>query len=628
MEYRLQGDFYRALELFRTASLRNPAYFDPLFASAEVFFQLEEYDEALKMVEAALRLAKTNPPARILKARILVGMGRFQEAADVYTTLLSEEPNNVDARLGKAELDIALGKNRNAAIEYLDTLKRFPDNRRALLSLGVLFMQQGNYQQAETYFETALRYHSDSPIVHLLVGEYYFKLKKYDLAIEQAHTALSIKPDFEEAHNLLGIISFQRGEYLETYTRMDQILALNRNNSLAWYLKALSALRLSRQEEGITLLRTLVNLAPEDEISRITLEDSLREYLPVEHALRKTYALYHFERGDKFQERNLFNRAFEEYRRGLQIDPYSVRGRLSYADILQKLGFPASSYNSLYFLKKQNSTDRTVLEQLEIAESLQADRTARRWNIDQFMQRNPSFRLSLFVDVRASSLVHPFSELFLLQYNRDLLLGNPSVTVASPLSVDSFSEAFQEARQRGTDYFLIVRFNETDREFSVSGDIYLSRTGGKIDSFSVFRTGNDRIQNALVQVASLMKEKIPLRGELLRREFEKGLVGLGSIDGVKKGDKFYILPARSLSLKNDSFGFVFPPGDILGTFTVTDLDDLVCEGVVEKNGFFDRINPGDVLIPYIDLQAKSETGTSSTVPSPEPSLYRKILKIQ
>ncbi len=177
MEYRRIGDFYRALEFFRAATRKNPAYFDPIFASADLFFQLEEYDEALKLVEEALRLSRTDSNARVLKARILVGLGKYKEASDMYTNLLQEEPNNVEARLGKAELDLALGKNRNATLEYLDTLKRFPDNRRALLALGILFAQQGNGQEAETYFDAALRYHSDTPMVHYLIGEYYFSRK-------------------------------------------------------------------------------------------------------------------------------------------------------------------------------------------------------------------------------------------------------------------------------------------------------------------------------------------------------------------------------------------------------------------------------------------------------------------
>jgi len=629
MEYRRIGDFYRALELFRAATLKNPAYFDPIFASAELFFQLEEYDEALKMVDAALRLSRRDSAARVLKARILVGMGKFTEASDIYTNLLREEPNNTDARLGKAELDLALGKNRNATLEYLDTLKRFPDSRRALLSLGVLLSQQGNVQEAETYFDAALRYHSDNPIVHYLVGEYYFRQRKYDLAVERAKTALSIKPDYLEAHQLLGWISFQQGDYAEAYSRMDRLLSLNRANPLGFYLKALSALRLGKKDEGITLLRSLVTLAPEDEVARITLEDSLKEILPVEDNLRKTYAQYHFDRGDKFQDRNLFQRALEEYRRGLQIDPYSKRGRLAYAEIQQKIGFPGYAYNSLEFLKKQNLADRTALEQLEILTSILSYRPAMRWQYDQFIHRKPSLSLSLFVDLTSGTLQHGFSELFLARYLADLLIGIPSVQIPyPPMVAHTFGEAFQEARQRGTDYFILLSFGQTAREFSIQGDLFLSRTGGKIETFAVYRIGNDRVQNALLQVSSLIKGKLPLRGELLKREFERALVGLGSTDGVKKGDKFLILPAQAVSLKNDSIGFVYSPKEILGTFTVTEVDDLLCEGTVVKEGFFDRINPGDVIIPYEEQKPKGEPSPS---PVPTPSalmLYKKILRIQ
>ncbi len=261
---------------------------------------------------------------------------------------------------------------------------------------------------------------------------------------------------------------------------MDRLLSLNRANPLGFYLKALSALRMGRKEEGIALLRSLLTIAPEDEVARITLEDSLRELLPVEDNLRKTFAQYHFDRGDKFQERNLFQRALEEYRRGLQIDPYSKRGRLSYAEMQQKIGYPGYAYNALEFLKKQNLADRTALEQLEILESLLSDKPSRQWQFDPFTNRKPTISLSLFVDLKSGALLHGFSELYLTRYLADLLIGIPSLQLpSSPIAVDTFGEAFQEARQRGSDYFILLFFEETAREFSIHGELFLSRTGGE-----------------------------------------------------------------------------------------------------------------------------------------------------
>jgi tetratricopeptide (TPR) repeat protein len=624
-EARAGGNYYTALEYYQSAIMKNPSYYEPIFSSAEIYFFLEEYDQALAFADRALSLAKDNILSKVLKARILVGMGDLHKAGDIYRAVLAAEPNNLEARLGKAELDIAQGKNRTAAVEYLETLQAEPNNRRALLSLALISQSQGDLSAAGAYFELSIRYHGESPITHLLAGDFYLRNGKADQAERHARTALSLKPNYEEALMLLGSVHLFNGRFEAVYAVMDTVLSLNRNSSSAWYLKGISALRLGKPQEAIGLLRTLLNIKPEDEIARITLEDTLKEFLAAEDPLRRVYADYHFDRGDRFQERNLFARAYEEYRRGLQINPYSKRGRIAFADILSKVGFQARSLSALTFLQEQKLADRDIAERIEIAESLLEDRVARTWRVDQFLDRGRKFSLSLFVDSSQSSFIHQDAGIYIARYFADLLSGSPRFALsAEPLIVGTFGGAFQEARQRGSDYFVLLKCSESEREFVLRAELYLSRTGGHIDTIGVYRTGNDRIQNGLVQLARDLTEKFPVRGTLKKREFERGLVDLGLVDGIKEGDSLVIVSDKSVSLKHDSIDFIYKPNDILGKITIHKLDDMVSEGVIEKNGFFDLINPGDaVLIGKIPAEKERDRRTIPDVP-----LYRRILQIR
>jgi hypothetical protein len=345
----------------------------------------------------------------------------------------------------------------------------------------------------------------------------------------------------------------------------------------------------------------------------------------MEDPLRKNYADYHFQRGDRFQERNLFSRAHEEYRRGLQIDPYSRRGRIAFSDILSKLGFRSRSLSALTFLKEQKLSDRDTDEKIETAESLLEDRVSRDWGVEEGIPAGQRFVLSVFVDSSAGFLLHHDSGSYLARYFGDLLVGSPRFTLATePRAVSDYGIAFQESRQRGSEYFILLSFSETEREFSVSADLYLSRTGGKIDSFRIYRTGNDRIQNGLIRLTADLTERFPLRGSLMKREFERGLVNLGGLDGLKAGDSLLIFPEKAVTLKHDVLQFAYKPEDILGTLSVTRTDDAVSEGTIEKRGFFDRINPGDTVIPGKPPEKAAENGGEM----PEVPLYKKILRIR
>jgi tetratricopeptide (TPR) repeat protein len=621
------GDYYRAIEFFRDALSKNPAYFDAELALAEVYFRLEEYDQALDLAKKALALSPSSVDARILHGRILIGMGELQAARGSFEAILAGQPNNIEARLAMAELDIAGGKNRNAINEYLETLQIAPGNRKALLSLALIHQNAGNRESAGSYFDLALRFHGDSPLTQLLAGEFYLAEGNPVAARRHAGLALSLNPHYEEAYMLLAQTDLLEGKYSAVYSAADNILKLNRNREPAWYLKAIAALHIGNPKEAVTLLRTLLALGPENEIARITLEDTLREFFPVEDALRKEFAEYHFVRGGRFSERNLFSRAYEEYRRGLQINPYSVEGRKAFADIVQKLGFYARSYAALQFLQAQNMADAAVIESLEMGASILEDRVSREWNIDQLLAPRRKFSLSLFFDGNASNLLHRNSGLYLARHFSDILTG--SSLLAPPglvMGVNSYGEAFQEARQRESDYFLILGFAETPREFVIRADLYLSRTGGKIDSFQVYRTGNDRVQNGMTRMLADLAARFPLRGDLLRREFERGLINLGLVDGLKEGEELLIIPKDSLSLKYDRLEFSWNPGDVLGKLTVKKLDDLVAEGFIEKNGFFDRINPGDTV--FRDTAAQNAQPNQPPPPIPDRPLYKMIQGIR
>ena len=155
------------------------------------------------------------------------------------------------------------------------------------------------------------------------------------------------------------------------------------------------------------------------------------------------------------------------------------------------------------------------------------------------------------------------------------------------MATASYGQAFQEARQRKSDYFLILSFSETEREFIVKADLFLSRTGGKIDSFQVFRTGNDpRTKTVSFSFRPWSRRNFPFRGELLKRHFDKGLVSLGSVDGIKQNDTLVIVASRKINLKFDSIEFVYKPEDILGSVKITAVDDLVSEGHRDERGGF------------------------------------------
>ncbi len=167
-----QGDYYTALELYRTALEANPSYLEPLQGTASCYFALGEYDEALNYVDLARRYARENLDLINLEGRILLGLGRFDEAQERFGYVLQREPHNVHAQFGMAEREIAGGKIQNAAARFREALRISPENRRALLSLVLLYDEIGNADAAENYISQALYFYSNVAQVRWIAGRH------------------------------------------------------------------------------------------------------------------------------------------------------------------------------------------------------------------------------------------------------------------------------------------------------------------------------------------------------------------------------------------------------------------------------------------------------------------------
>jgi hypothetical protein len=167
---------------------------------------------------------------------------------------------------------------------------------------------------------------------------------------------------------------------------------------------------------------------------------------------------------------------------------------------------------------------------------------------------------------------------------------------------------YRSARESGSDYFLELSVTEMSRAFDITVNLYHAGTGRLLSTFHTYRTVNNRLQDGLLSIATSVSASLPLRGTLLQKKFDTGLIDLGGIDGIKKGDVLSIVKKGSLQLAKDAVGLSYPNESLVGTFTVTRVDDLISEGTLAKNGFFDLINPGDSLI----MKTKEEKPAKET----------------
>jgi len=595
----LKGNLDSAIELYRSALAINPNYYEPIKGLAESFFLLNEYDEALRYVEVAEKYRKNDTDLMNLKGRILIGLGKLDRARTIFNEILSIRPNDRDARYGLAELDLAEGKKRAAAEKYLETLRVAPKSSRALLSLALIYRDMGEADLSRKYLQLALKYNSGDAKVHLTAAEYLYAEKKYESALQHVNVAVSLNPQYEDGYLLKAEVLLSMKNYSRAAEAAKQVIEIDKRNSIGWYLLGISLMRLDEVDKAANSFLTALRLAPDDEATRITLENMAIEKIDQKDDLRKRLSSYHFERGKLFEEKNYLARAKREYRRALLLEPTSKDARLAFAHIYKILGYPIKYLKELEIITKLKIKDTLVKDEIENYRSIEEESLSHSWGVDQYGIERKKFTFGTYLiskDIDHPIKSHRFFDNDYLEYFNRGFERFDNVEISDRGVVENFNEAFKRARKNNTDYFLLVKYLEGERDFFTSIDVFLTRTGTRLMGLNEYRTGNDRIRDAVMRLTEKMKEKLPLHGTIIKKTFDRALIDLGKWDGVKKGDTLIIIKKNRLGLAGDSISFTFDKGDILGRLKVLSIDERVSEGQIIRNSFFDLINTGDEVI--------------------------------
>ncbi len=620
-------DYFGAAEDYQQALQENPSYGDAWFRLSEVTYAVGDYSLALTYLDSAEKFSRGRADIQNLRGMIYISLGQLDDAKKTFQEILKKYPNDIDARFGLAEIDLLGGSFSGARQLYLDALKRQTNNRKALLSLALISAETGNFDATQTYINQALKYHSGDAEVHYLAAYLEARRGNFNDAERSVRAAVQIKEDYKKAYILLADILYAQKRYDDTIDVCEDLISSNRKTVEAWYLKGLSLLRKGQANNAISTWTNALTENPHDEIMRGALELLVLSETDVEDSRRAKWADYHVKKARDYAKAFMGVESRYEYQRALKIDPSNAKVRAEFADLLVKAGLHETYLNQLKFIQNGKTIDsknatrdeKRVLDTIEAYDSLMKYSLSADWEIDPFYLDKTRWNVGLFYKRSTSQMIHPDMEDVAAGMAADVFSGVSSTSVkVRNQPVSGYGEAFRIARQQKLDYFALLSIEDTDREISMDVVVYSGRTGTETDRFNYFRTGNDRFASILRAFRRDMLDMLPVRGKIVSRSVNDLLVDLGQVEGMKEGAVLDIVKSGSIQTADSGRGVKFDDKDLLGKITISRVGEEISQGVLEQNGFYDRVNVGDeVLVRFLPKEKKEgeETSVSDTAPA-------------
>jgi tetratricopeptide (TPR) repeat protein len=611
--YMAEENWYSAVEAFLECLRLNPAHAEGTAALAECYYELAEFDEALNWVRRARQLARNNMAVANLEVFTLIALGHLDAASALVSDILRREPYNREALFAAGELDIARNRPSEAMQRYREAVRRYPDDRRLLISLALVLVSLGDGEAAIQYINNAIIHHPDDYRVYYYAAYIYSQNGRLLEAIRFAERTLHYKPGHRPTLSLMATLRYRNGEYEEAARLCDIAIAADRQDMSAWYLKGLSFIRMGRHQDAIVVLSNALSINEEDEFIRAILEETLISSTNLEDPRRVRWAAWRFNRARNFRQRNLIDQAFFEYQRGLRLNPFAI-DRREYAEILRLQGYPARYLEELRFMQDQGAGDRALNDAVEAYSSLLSNALFRQWQVNPIEVTERHWKVAVFALEGQSSFYHADAGTVAAGVIRELLIHNRNIT---PMNIAprqaTFSQAFRQAREIGADYFLLVSVTENKRDIAIKAEAFVGRTGSPAGTFYTYRTGTGRLRDASRGIVEQLSAAMPIRGRLLIRRQAQALINKGRADGIRQGAVFDIVKRGRLQTANEGIALIYSNDELVGKLTITNADEEIAIGTLARQGFFDRIEPGDEII----LQPERPVPRAAEAANPE-----------
>lgn len=224
-------------------------------ARGNAYLGLGQAADAEKAFNAADQALPNSPDTALGRAKLALLQGKTEDALSLVESALRQNENHVDAWLAKGDLLQMMGKTKEAVSAYQKATAIEPGNARAHLSLATLYLAAQNFNDAKRAVDAAARTSPNTVSVRYMRALLAFRQNDYKQANEHLSSILRIAPQHLPSQQLAGAVSYSLGNYEQANTHLGRVLASAPRNAYVRKLMAATQLKLKQPREAMKTLQ-------------------------------------------------------------------------------------------------------------------------------------------------------------------------------------------------------------------------------------------------------------------------------------------------------------------------------------------------------------------------------------
>ncbi|XP_031961450.1 protein O-mannosyl-transferase TMTC1 isoform X1 [Corvus moneduloides] len=295
----LTKDVVEAKDYYRRALQLNPQHNRALFNLGNLLKSQGKKEEAVVLLRDSIKYGPEFADAYSSLASLLAEQERLQEAEEVYKAGIENCPESSDLHNNYGVFLVDTGSPEQAMSHYRQAILLSPTHHVAMVNLGRLHRSLGQNKEAEVWYKRALKVSQKAEILSPL-GALYYNTGRYEEALQVYREAAALQPSNKDIRLALAQVLAMMGRTKEAEKMTNHIL--NEDAECLECYRLLSAIY-SKQElyaKALEAIEKALQLKPKDP---------------------KVISELFFTKGNQLREQNLLDKAFESYKRAVELNP-------------------------------------------------------------------------------------------------------------------------------------------------------------------------------------------------------------------------------------------------------------------------------------------------------------------